>query len=122
MRNLKMTIEKEEQAGLKIKNSLKEFKYFRNKSKQKVEDSVNSPAHYNNGDIECIDAIEAMLTSDEFIGYLRGNSLKYRWRFRYKNEPVQDMLKATWYEEKLLQFYKKINIPLEKQGEHRQKN
>ncbi|HIC76492.1 MAG TPA: DUF3310 domain-containing protein, partial [Candidatus Dadabacteria bacterium] len=57
-----------------------------------------------------------------FIGYLRGNSLKYRWRFRYKNEPVQDMLKATWYEEKLLQFYKKINIPLEKQGEHRQKN
>ena len=83
---------------------------------------MNSPAHYNNGDIECIDAIEAMLTSDEFIGYLRGNSLKYRWRFRYKNEPVQDMLKATWYEEKLLQFYKRINISLEKQGEHRQKN
>lgn len=26
-----------------------------------------------------------MLTSEEFIGYLRGNSLKYRWRFRYKN-------------------------------------
>ena len=117
-----MTTDQEEQPELNFKNDLEEFKYFRNKSKQKVEDSVNSPAHYNNGDIECIDAIEAMLTADEFIGYLRGNSLKYRWRFRYKNEPVQDMLKANWYEEKLLQFYKKINISLEKQGEHRQKN
>ena len=114
--------EQDEQAGRKFKNGLKEFKYFRKKNRSKMEEFVNSPAHYNNGKIECIDAIEAMLTTDEFIGYLRGNSLKYRWRFRYKNEPVQDMLKAKWYEEKLLQFYKNSNIPLEKQGEHRQKN
>ena len=43
-------------------------------------DMVNNPDHYNQGDIECIDAIRAMLTDEEFIGYLRGNSLKYRWR------------------------------------------
>ena len=40
-------------------------------------DMVNNPDHYNQGDIECIDAIRAMLTDEEFIGYLRGNSLKY---------------------------------------------
>ena len=64
-------------------------------------DPVNNPPHYNNGNIECIDAIEAMLSHEEFIGYLRGNSLKYRWRFRYKNG-VQDLDKAEWYEKKLM--------------------
>ena len=66
-----------------------------------VEDVVNKPKHYNQGDIECIDAIEAMLTHEEFVGYLRGNSLKYRWRFRYKNG-VEDLRKAEWYERRLL--------------------
>ena len=65
------------------------------------EDVVNSPPHYNKGGIECIDAIEAMLTHEEFVGYLRGNSLKYRWRFRYKNG-IQDLEKAEWYEKKLM--------------------
>jgi len=41
-----------------------------------------------------------MLTHEEFVGYLRGNSLKYRWRFRYKNG-TEDLLKAQWYERKL---------------------
>ena len=64
-------------------------------------DKVNHPEHYNQGTIECIDAIEAMLTHEEFIGYLRGNSLKYRWRFRYKNG-IEDLRKAEWYEKRLL--------------------
>ena len=70
------------------------------------EDVVNHPTHYNNGNIECIEAIEAMLTHEEFIGYLRGNSLKYRWRFRYKNG-VQDLNKADWYENKLKEILTK---------------
>ena len=80
---------------------------------QKLEDKddvvllgeVNHPPHYNTGKVECIEAIEAMLTPEEYIGYLRGNSLKYRWRFRYKQNPLSDLLKAQWYEERLLTFY-----------------
>ena len=49
---------------------------------QKEQDAVNSPAHYNAGKVECIDAIESMLTPEEFIGFLRGNILKYQWRDR----------------------------------------
>jgi|TARA_B100001939_G_scaffold120216_1_gene104271 hypothetical protein len=64
-------------------------------------DKVNHPEHYNQGTIECIDAIEAMLSHEEFVGYLRGNSLKYRWRFRYKNG-IEDLRKAEWYERRLL--------------------
>ena len=69
-------------------------------------DPVNNPPHYNKGDIECIDAIEAMLTHEEYVGYLRGNSLKYRWRFRYKDF-IQDLKKAEWYENRLLEELKK---------------
>ena len=68
-----------------------------------MSDSVNKPSHYNNGPVECIEAIESMLSSEEYIGYLRGNSLKYRWRFRYKNG-IEDLRKARWYEERLIKF------------------
>ena len=67
-------------------------------------DSVHKPAHYNNGGMECIEAIQGMLTHDEYIGYLRGNSLKYLWRFRYKGKPVEDLRKARWYEESLINY------------------
>ncbi len=67
-------------------------------------DMVDNPPHYNNGSIECIEAIEAMLNKDEYIGYLRGNAFKYRWRFRYKSKPFEDLRKARWYEERLMKF------------------
>ena len=70
------------------------------------EDAVNGPRHYNNGDVECIDAMEAMLNEEEFIGYLRGNSFKYRWRYTYK-DGQQDLRKAKWYEDRLLKVYEK---------------
>ena len=67
-------------------------------------DEVNKPLHYDTGSIECIDAIEAMLTPEEFIGYLRGNSLKYRWRMRYKGKAIQDCKKSSWYDKRLLEY------------------
>lgn len=73
-----------------------------------IGDIINQPEHYNKGNIECIDAIESMLNHDEFVGYLRGNSLKYRWRFKYKNG-IEDLKKAEWYEKKLLTVLEKQN-------------
>ncbi len=66
----------------------------------KQKENVNSPAHYNSGSVECIDAIESMLTKEEFIGFLRGNILKYQWRYKQKNG-VDDLKKAQWYFDKL---------------------
>ena len=57
---------------------------------------INRPAHYTAGEIECIDAIKAALTPDEFRGYLKGNILKYVWRERHKGG-VQSLGKAEWY-------------------------
>jgi hypothetical protein len=67
-------------------------------------DPVDKPEHYNTGGLECIDAIRGMLTHDEYIGYLRGNAMKYMWRFRYKKKPIEDLRKARWYEERLMQY------------------
>ena len=64
-------------------------------------DTVNSPSHYTQGDIECIDAIAAALNPDEFRGYLKGNILKYTWRERQKDGETS-MRKAQWYINRLL--------------------
>lgn len=74
-------------------------------------DMVNSPSHYTQGNIECIDAMQAMLSEEEFIGYLRGNSFKYRWRMREKRQAVQDLRKAQWYEERLKDIFEKMGTP-----------
>jgi hypothetical protein len=62
----------------------------------KAEDLVNSPPHYRQGGVECIDGIEAALTPEEFRGYCKGNALKYVWRERHKGAG-EDVKKALWY-------------------------
>ena len=66
------------------------------------EDVVNSPNHYNNGSIECIEGIQAAMSTEAFEGYLKGNCMKYLWRYDYKGKPVEDLQKAQWYLAKLL--------------------
>jgi len=63
-------------------------------------DMVNSPPHYNESGIECIDAIAAA-TGEGFDFYLQGNIMKYLWRYRYKNG-TEDLKKARWYLDKLI--------------------
>ena len=74
-----------------------------NKQSDNVVDMVNSPPHYNQQGVECIDAIHAA-TADGFQYYLQGNIMKYVWRYRYKNGK-QDLRKAAWYLEKLIETY-----------------
>ena len=66
-------------------------------------DPVSRPEHYCSGSLECIDWIRAMLTEEEFNGYLKGNALKYIWRYDQKDKenPKQDLRKAIWYLDKL---------------------
>jgi hypothetical protein len=64
-------------------------------------DIVDRPRHYASGNIECIDAIEAQLSNEEFRGYLKGNIIKYLWREKHKGG-VESLKKAQWYLNKLL--------------------
>jgi hypothetical protein len=72
-----------------------------NTSLTTMNDPVNHPAHYTQGEIECIDAIQAALTPEEFAGYCKGNALKYIWREQHKGG-AESLLKAQWYLDRLL--------------------
>ena len=65
-------------------------------------DVVNHPAHYTDGGIECIEAIEAQLTPEEYRGYLKGNVAKYVWREKHKGG-IQSLEKAQWYLSRLIE-------------------
>ncbi len=78
-------------------------------------DPVNHPKHYTKGSIECIDAIEASMTKEGFTGYLKGNVIKYMWRYKNKNNPVEDLEKAIWYLQKLHSVVFKIEYASEEE-------
>tara|TARA_B100000900_G_scaffold270999_1_gene231449 strand:+ start:86 stop:316 length:231 start_codon:yes stop_codon:yes gene_type:complete len=66
--------------------------------------SVNHPKHYNSGTIEVIDAIE-----DWEMGFCDGNVIKYVARHKHKGKPIEDLKKAKWYLERLIQQYEQEN-------------
>ena len=64
-------------------------------------DVVNKPSHYTHGEIECIDAIDAMLGREGSFRHYEATILKYIWRWRYKGG-VESLRKARWYLERLI--------------------
>jgi hypothetical protein len=62
-------------------------------------DPIN-PSHYKQGGIECIEAIKAAL-GEGFPDYLRGNVIKYLWRYKEKGG-VEDLRKSAWYLDRLI--------------------
>ena len=59
-------------------------------------DYVNNPPHYTQGAIECIEAIRAQCTPEEFRGYCKMAAAKYIWRERMKGGD-ESLKKAIWY-------------------------
>ena len=66
--------------------------------------NVNHPRHYNAGGIEVIDAIEEWK-----MGFCDGNVIKYVARHKHKGKPIEDLKKAKWYLERLIQQYEQEN-------------
>ena len=61
-----------------------------------MNDTINHPEHYTTGRIECIDAIKASMSDPEFEAYLKGNCIKYLWRYRKKGG-LESLYKCEWY-------------------------
>lgn len=67
-----------------------------------MSDKVNHPAHYNQGAVECIDALEAAtanLTGGE--AFATASAIKYLWRWKQKGG-AEDLKKARWYIDRLI--------------------
>ena len=63
---------------------------------KKKQDLINRPAHYTKG----IETIEYIRSWD--MDYVRGNIVKYVTRFPYKGTPIQDLEKAKWYIQRMI--------------------
>lgn len=64
--------------------------------------SEKQEKRYKHGGIECIDAIRACMSEEEFRGFCKGNVIKYLWRAEYKGGSV-DYQKARDYMNYLLE-------------------
>jgi hypothetical protein len=64
-------------------------------------DPVRSPSHYQllGGEVEVKDIIKDRLTQEEWLGYIKGNMLKYHLRMGYKENLEQDLNKMLFYGE-----------------------
>ena len=78
------------------------------KAESKSEDMVNHPSHYTHGGVECIDAITSALSSyeDSVDSWLVGQVIKYLWRAPLKGKYEEDIKKAQFYLNRLVE---KIN-------------
>lgn len=64
------------------------------------------PDHYRQGKYETIDVIESIV--EDFESHLVGTIVKYISRYKYKNG-IEDLKKAEWYLQKLIEVYSKEN-------------
>ena len=78
-------------------------------------DNVNHPKHYETyiKGLEAIDIIYAALGPEKFVGYCRGNALKYLLRADAKNG-VEDLEKAAVYLDWEINIRKERNTTNEK--------
>lgn len=67
-------------------------------------DMVNHPPHYTKGNMEVIDIIDNF-TPDSYSYYM-GNVIKYVLRHMYKQKPKQDLEKARFYLNKMIEDWK----------------
>lgn len=88
-----------------IKNqirTLEEYLKMRDESDKPAEtttthSAIDHPSHYNQGGVECIDAIKAATVGlNGFEGFCAGNAIKYLWRWKHKNG-VEDLKKSQVY-------------------------
>ena len=73
-------------------------------SSDEPQDAIN-PSHYKHNGIETIDYMKAVSTEEEFKGHLRLTAIKYISRLGKKDCPKQEIKKAIWYLNKLLEEY-----------------
>jgi len=80
----------------------------------KEKEMVNHPEHYNEltlagKPVETIDLIKTfanMPGTTQYNGFLMGTIIKYLSRYPYKEKPLQDLEKAKWYLDKLIEEVK----------------
>ena len=83
-----------------------------NKSQPQPTDTAvrdRGPEHYRSTTIQPWDAMEQWMGTEQFVGFLRGNAIKYLARAGRKgnqNDAISDLKKAQHYIDKMLESVK----------------
>lgn len=70
--------------------------------KKNKSEKIVHPEHYNQGPVECIDAISSATSNlNGFEAFCTGSAIKYLWRWKTKNG-IEDLEKAMYYIELMI--------------------
>jgi hypothetical protein len=64
---------------------------------------------------ECIKVLSSWLSEEQYKGFLRGTIIKYLCRLGNKDNNVQELNKAKFYLDKLIEFEKGQNKPCDEE-------
>lgn len=64
---------------------------------EQIEDNKQVENHYAKGSMQAIEIMQTFMSQDEFIGFLKGNVIKYLSRADYKGQKEKDLEKAKTY-------------------------
>ena len=78
------------------------------KAKSSVDDMQVGGDHYKDMSIQPWTVMESILTNEEFVGFLKGNIIKYSMRDGKKENSFQDAGKAAHYIAKLLEVQRDV--------------
>ena len=76
--------------------------------------------HYKINGEDLITAMEnGLVSKEQYIGFLKGNIMKYLVRCEYKNNTLSDLTKAKDYLNRLYDFFKEdeIKVPIIKEND-----
>ena len=105
-------LEELEEENLKLKEKINELQSIINHCERKTEsgkkrneEKSEEPVYYNSNGLSPNRAFEqGLIGKEEFIGFIKGNIIKYVVRCGKKGNPIEDIDKAISY----LQLLKKI--------------
>ncbi len=75
------------------------------------------PAHYNQGGMECYDALEACMGGKAFRHMLHGDAMAYLWRLHLKGDPLENAQKARRCLDRWIESVEKARAEVAGQGE-----
>lgn len=84
------------------------FKDISYKIKPDETSEVDHPSHYNQGSIECIDAMKSAYGLSDTLAFCKLNAFKYIWRCEEKGKEKEDLEKAVWYLNKAIDILEEI--------------
>lgn len=69
---------------------------------------INAPPHYTKGAIQFLDYLKQQLSKEGYLGFLEASVMKYMHRHKLKDANIEDLEKANFYLNRLIEEYKNL--------------